>query len=165
MLYDPITGELSCVYRTVQEYLALGKKPQAVIAYGDLMGLGTQRALIDAGLRVPEDVGVIALTGTHLSAKAHPAMTVVAQPMARMGQTAADMLSEMIRDGTRRLLGRHIPCQLIFRESFPLPAAMADEVRAYNELAVISHRPTMPVNEEAVTDEPADLDTSSGSEL
>lgn len=134
-------------YHAIRQYLSEGNRPQVIVAFGDLLGIGALRALHEAGIKVPDQVGVIAGTGTELSAQTHPSMTVVAQPMAQMGRMAAEMLSEMIRDDTRRLLGRRIPCELIFRESFAMPPALADDIRKHNDRSFVSYRPARTSNE------------------
>jgi DNA-binding LacI/PurR family transcriptional regulator len=111
-------------YRATRNILEEGFRPQGVFTTGDFLAAGAIHALKDAGLRVPEDVGVIGATGLDRSAQLEPPLSVVAQPMEEMGRTAAKMLLEMIREGTRRYAPRRIPCSLILRESMKVSQEM-----------------------------------------
>ncbi|MCC6424144.1 MAG: substrate-binding domain-containing protein [Phycisphaerales bacterium] len=120
-------------YQAIREYLArVDQPPQAVVAFGDLLAVGAERALHQAGLRVPEQVAVIGGTGSIINEQAHKTIGVVAQPMDQMGHTAADMMLEMIRTNQRRILGRTIHCQLDLRHSLSVSAELADEISQYN---------------------------------
>ena len=60
-------------------------------------------------LSVPGDVGIIGSTGLDVAEYSHPSLTVLQQPMEAMGIEAARMLLEMVREETRRLVGRYVP--------------------------------------------------------
>lgn len=116
-------------YDAVAHYLSSGGQiPQAVFATGDLLALGAMRACRERGLRIPEDVGIIGSTDMRAAALAHPPLTVLAQPMADIGQQAVQLLLSMRRSGTHRIIGRQIPSPLIFHESFPVPDDLACEM-------------------------------------
>lgn len=107
-------------YQATRSVLEEGFRPQGVFTTGDFLAAGAIHALKEAGLRVPEDVSVIGATGLEWSAHLDPPLSVMAQPMEEMGHTAAKMLLEMIREGTRRYAPRRIPCPLILRESMKI---------------------------------------------
>jgi LacI family transcriptional regulator len=91
----------------------------AVFASSDLMAYGVIDALHDLGYRVPEDISVVGFDDID-SAKYHkPALTTVHQQRLKMGETAAKILLELIRDKDNDGITRHIciPTQLIIRES------------------------------------------------
>jgi DNA-binding LacI/PurR family transcriptional regulator len=108
-------------YQATRSVLAGGFRPQGVFAAGDLLALGAIRALREAGMRVPEDVAVIGGTGWPTSDQFDPPLSVLAQPMEEIGRTAAQLLMEMIREGTRKYAPRRIPCELILRQSTKIP--------------------------------------------
>jgi DNA-binding LacI/PurR family transcriptional regulator len=120
-------------YQAIGNYLAGAKQPpRAVVAFGDLLAIGAERALQQAGLNVPEQVAVIGGTGSVILEGSYNTIGVVAQPMEPMGHAAADLMLEMIRGGRRRILGRTIHCDLHLRHSFPLSDDLQDEIRQYN---------------------------------
>jgi DNA-binding LacI/PurR family transcriptional regulator len=98
--------------------------PRGVFCVGDLLALGAIRYCREHNLAVPGDVGVIGATGLDVAAYAHPSLTVLQQPMEAMGIEAARMLLEMVREETRRLVGRFVPSPLIPRESLPIDAEL-----------------------------------------
>jgi DNA-binding LacI/PurR family transcriptional regulator len=104
-------------YRATKDLLDEGNRPQAVFATGDFLAAGAIHALRDAGLSVPQDVNVIGATGMQTSAHMDPPLSVVAQPMEKIGRAAGQMLREMINEGTRQYAPRRIDCPLILRDS------------------------------------------------
>ncbi len=64
----------------------------AVLAYNDLMAIGLLSGLQRLGIAVPEEVSVVGIDDTPLSALARPALTTVATPSAAAGRSAVDML-------------------------------------------------------------------------
>lgn len=120
----------SAGYAQTRAYIKeTGKIPQAVFAISDTLAMGAIKALREAGARVPEDVGVIGATGLELAGHSDPALTTLAQPMMEIGRQAGEMLTFMIREGVRRLVGRRIPGPLIFRDSIQVPEALQEETQ------------------------------------
>ncbi|MEA5455629.1 LacI family DNA-binding transcriptional regulator [Sinomonas sp. JGH33] len=77
---------------SVAKLLASGAAPSALICVNDAVGLGAYQALQDAGLRVPDDVSVIAFDGSPLATAVRPALTSVALPHEALGRLAAQLL-------------------------------------------------------------------------
>lgn len=94
-----------------------------VFCAGDILASEIMRACIAAGLEVPGQVAVMGSTGLQLAEHTSPKMSVLEQPMQALGKAAMDLLLEMIDTGQRRLPARHIPCPLVYRESFPMVEA------------------------------------------
>lgn len=72
--------------------LALRNRPTAIFASSDLQAVGLLRAAHERGLRVPEDLAVIAFDGTEESEYSWPPLTVVAQPVDEMARTAVQLV-------------------------------------------------------------------------
>lgn len=134
--YVPVGNDYrdAIAYERMRAYLAGNSAPQGIFAMGDLMAIGAIRACRAAGLRVPEDVSVISDTGMTLAEHADPPLTLVRQPMGRMGRELAHMLLEMIRAGARRRPGRYIPTTFVFRQSTRVPPDIQRELNAAAEL-------------------------------
>ena len=82
-------------YRAMQELLArfegrASERPTAVFAAADVMAFGALRAAGEAGLRSPRDLDVVGFDDVESSAYA--GLTTLRQPMAEMGQLAAEKL-------------------------------------------------------------------------
>ncbi|MCL4466897.1 MAG: LacI family transcriptional regulator [Chloroflexi bacterium] len=86
--------------------LNLPEPPTAILAANDMCAFGAMRAVHTCGLIPGQDVSVIGFDDIHLAAHWQPALTTVAQPLRRIGFTAAQMLI----DG---LSGRDVQKQLI----------------------------------------------------
>ncbi len=74
------------------ELLALDPRPEAIFATSDQLAIGLLRAIHEQGLRIPEDVAVVAFDGTMESEYCWPPLTVARQPLAQMAAAAMDLV-------------------------------------------------------------------------
>lgn len=88
------------------EVLAAGPSPDGVFAASDLMAVGALRALRDAGLSAPHDVGLVGFDDSPVCRHTDPELTSVHQPVARMGRVMADVL-------LARIAGDEVPTQTV----------------------------------------------------
>lgn len=82
-------------YRAGLEYFrgrAAGERPTAVTCYNDLVALGLCRALVELGIRVPEDLSVVGFDDIGFLDYLPLRLTSVRIPKFEMGQLAAQML-------------------------------------------------------------------------
>jgi LacI family transcriptional regulator len=84
-------------YELTQQLLALPRRPTALFCGDDLIALGAMDALLDAGLRVPEDVAVVGVDDVQAASLRQVALTTVRQPTAEMGRRAVQLLLERMR--------------------------------------------------------------------
>lgn len=68
------------------------ERPTAVICASELAAFGLVQAVEQARLRVPEDLSVVGFDNTPFSAVCRPALTVIAQPIERIGELATRAL-------------------------------------------------------------------------
>lgn len=66
--------------------------PTAVLVSSDVQAMGLMHALSNHGASLPGDLAVIAVDGTRAGQHASPSLTVVAQPIQRLGQMAVEHL-------------------------------------------------------------------------
>jgi LacI family transcriptional regulator, galactose operon repressor len=83
-------------YPFAKQLLARKKPFTALFAYNDISAIGAIRALQEQGLRVPQHVSVMGFDDIPGAAFNTPSLTTVRQPLARMGQVAAQTLLERI---------------------------------------------------------------------
>lgn len=76
----------------VSAYLADSAPPTAFICLNDRIAMGTYQAVIEAGMRIPNDVSVIAFDGSDLSSWLRPKLTSIAIPHFEMGRQAVELL-------------------------------------------------------------------------
>ncbi|MFM8240540.1 MAG: LacI family DNA-binding transcriptional regulator [Actinomycetota bacterium] len=87
----------------------------AIFVANDLAAIGALAGLRDRGLRVPEDVALVGYDGMRLLDSLD--LTTVAQPLADMGRTAADLLMERIADPSRSAVHRRMETRIVVRGS------------------------------------------------
>jgi LacI family transcriptional regulator len=72
------------------------RRPDAVVAYNDLIALGLMSEANTLGVRVPDDVSVAGFDNIDFGRYASPALTTVDMQSERMGQVAMQRLFEVI---------------------------------------------------------------------
>ena len=71
----------------------------AIFAASDEMAIGALSAAYQMGIRVPDEVSVIGYDNLNLAEMSIPPLTTVEQPLAKMGETAAEMLFSILETG------------------------------------------------------------------
>lgn len=103
------------------ELLQLRPRPTAVVVANVAAAVAALSAARHAGVRVPDDLSVIAIHDIPLAANLAPALTTVGMPLREMGRAALAMLAEDDRDAGVRVVRQ--PTELILRESTGPPRA------------------------------------------
>ncbi|MCX6064921.1 MAG: LacI family DNA-binding transcriptional regulator [Chloroflexi bacterium] len=105
-------------YHAMQELLQLQPRPSAVLAANDLMAMGAYQAIIEAKLRIPEDIAVVGFDDIPSAKLLTPPLTTVSQFQEKLGRRAAEMIFERI-DGLYNSESRieKLPFELIIRAS------------------------------------------------
>jgi LacI family transcriptional regulator len=88
-------------YYTTSSLLTQSKPPTAIIAGGIDMLSGVLRAIRMLGLRIPQDISVVGSGKSDLSELHQPPIAVVSWDQKEVGSTAAEMLLDLIVNGTR----------------------------------------------------------------
>jgi LacI family transcriptional regulator len=78
-------------------FLLGGGRATAFVCMNDRVALGTYQALMDCGLRVPEDVSVVSFDDSELAAWLRPGLTSIGIPHFEMGQLAVELLAAETR--------------------------------------------------------------------
>ena len=115
--FEPtITARMEQILR-----LPPSERPTALICTTDTMAVDAVLSLTRLGLRVPEDVSVIAHDDTTIAAACTPPLTAMRQPFRPMGERAVDVLLSQLEAeasiGCRELF----PTELIPRQSSAPP--------------------------------------------
>jgi LacI family transcriptional regulator len=77
-------------YEAIQALLGHSSLPSGIICSSDVQAVGAAAALIEHGLRIPDDVALVSIDGTSLSAFTNPALTAMRQPIAQMARLAIE---------------------------------------------------------------------------
>jgi len=105
-------------YEGMQRLLRVRPIPDGVFCYSDPVAIGAIKAILEAGLRVPQDISVVGAGNVHYSDQLTVPLTTVDQGTCQMGARAAELLLERI--GLKRSLQPKkilIPPKLVERES------------------------------------------------
>ena len=102
--------------------LALDDPPTAIFAANNFIAFGAVRALRDLGLKVPDDISVVAFDDLPVEWVAEPFLTVAAQPAYDIGRRAAELMIDRL-EGERTAAGESVvlPFELIVRRSTAAP--------------------------------------------
>ncbi len=111
--YDDAGG-----YRAMQELLRLNPPPDGVFCYNDPVAAGAIKAVLEAGLNVPNDIAIIGAGNVHYSDLLRVPLSTVDQSSSAIGETAAELLTQCMEakmvPRPKRIL---IAPRLVVRES------------------------------------------------
>ncbi len=100
-------------YVAGMDLLRRARRPTAIFAVSDLIGVGVLRAAHELGLRIPDDLAVITFDGTRESEFSWPPLTTVRQPVEAMATEAI----RLILDPPSEQTYRRFDTELIVRRS------------------------------------------------
>lgn len=107
-------------YDVTKSLLAKHRHFTAMFAFNDISAIGAIRALLDSGIKVPNEVSVIGFDDIQNAAFQNPRLTTIRQPLRRMGELAAETLLKRINGGEYPKIVAVEP-ELIVRESTAAP--------------------------------------------
>ena len=90
----------------------------------DVMAIGAMRALLDSGLRVPEDISVVGFDGLELGAYYIPKLTTIRQDAEQLARRGVELLLQALEEESP---ARHekVPFELAVQDSvMHLPAPL-----------------------------------------
>lgn len=102
--------------------------PTATFVSNDTMGVGLLKALLEAGLRLPEEMAIVAVGDPPHMAYTYPALTTLEMPIVEAGRVAARILLNWIRNGKPEYAQRVLlSCKLRIRQSCGATIAAINE--------------------------------------
>ncbi len=105
-------------YRAAQELLGRRVRPTAIFCYSDLVAFGVMRAVLQAGLRIPEDMAIVGYDDMEFCAHAQVPLTTVRIPKRALGEKAVEMLVGNLKPGERAgKRSAKLPVELVIRDS------------------------------------------------
>lgn len=84
--------------QAARELIATSQPPDAIFCGNDLLALGALRALIQAGVRVPDDIAVIGIDDIEDTRFSTPALTTVAPDKGAIARLSVQLLASRIDD-------------------------------------------------------------------
>jgi len=100
----------------MESLLNLKRRPDAVFCHNDPAAIGAMNAILDRGLRIPEDIAVIGCGNIRYSESLRVPLSTIDVPAQMIGEHAAEMILRQVADGKepKSIL---IPPRLIQRQS------------------------------------------------
>ncbi len=93
-------------------------KPGRAEAYfcgDDVLSIGALSAVKDAGLRVPEDVGIIGFNDMEIAGWENIDLTTIHQPIEQIVNSSVELMLAMLDEPDRRPEARLFPCRVVER--------------------------------------------------
>ncbi|WP_188456976.1 LacI family DNA-binding transcriptional regulator [Virgibacillus oceani] len=103
--------------QAMKKLLTVHPEIDGIFVGNDLMGVGVLKGAKELGIRVPDELSVIAFDGIMLGETTTPSLTTMAQPIYEIGARAAEMLLEQINDSKYQSKREEFTVQLIERQS------------------------------------------------
>jgi LacI family transcriptional regulator len=112
---------LASGHEMTKQVLSGKPRPTALFAANNFIAIGALRVLREAGLRVPEDMAVVAFDDLPEEIVIEPFLTVSAQPAYQMGRKAMELLLARITgESSKEFQEIILPTELIIRASSDL---------------------------------------------
>lgn len=103
--------------RAEMQRLLTQSPAQAYFCGDDLLAVGAMSAIKEAGLSVPDDIGLIGLNDMEMSRWQNIGLTTIRQPVAEIIDAAIDLVVTTIEHPERTPEVRLFPCSLVNRSS------------------------------------------------
>jgi len=114
-------------YEIGEHFAELSDRPEAMFVYNDLSALGFERAVLDKGLRVPDDVAIVGFDDIKRGVVAPVPLTTIHQPTDEIGAVAFEHL-------VKRIEGESVPVRTILKPSLVVRESCgASKGRNYSE--------------------------------
>ncbi|MCC6803468.1 MAG: LacI family DNA-binding transcriptional regulator [Anaerolineae bacterium] len=112
----------ACGYDYAAQLLRITPRPTAIFAANNFIAIGVMRWLRERGLRVPEDISVVAFDDLPPAITIDSFFTVAAQPAYEMGRQATLLLlAHLAGDGATEPQEIVLPVEMIVRKSSGIP--------------------------------------------
>jgi LacI family transcriptional regulator len=79
-------------HKAMCQLLSRKERPDGVFCFNDPVAAGALKAILNAGLRIPEDIAVIGVGNVHYSDQLRVPLSTVDQSSALVGRIAAELL-------------------------------------------------------------------------
>ena len=109
--------DLESGYQAMKQLLSLTNIPTAVFCSNDDMAVGAIKAIMNEGLRVPEDISIIGFDDNVFSSFLSPALTTIKKPIEEISIKGAGKLLKLIDDKNLERERIYVPTVLQIRES------------------------------------------------
>ena len=86
-------------YRLGKKLISSGIEFDCVYAVADSIAIGACKALLESGVRIPEDCGIAGFDGLEETQYYHPSLTTMRQPVEKIAEESVRILFAMLHNG------------------------------------------------------------------
>lgn len=104
-------------YNCTMDMIRTNNLPSAIFATADTLAYGAINAILDSGLRIPQDIAVVGYDDNSLSKSMRPSLTTVNVNRQEFGRVAVKELVNLIKNPNNESSVVYIKNRLIIRES------------------------------------------------
>lgn len=104
-------------YKGAKQLLSLSERPTAIFAASDAMAIGAEKALLENGVKIPDEIAVFGFDGLDFAEYVHPSLSTIVQPRYEMGVFAMQRMLEFFNAKESREPRVIMSYKLIARES------------------------------------------------
>jgi LacI family transcriptional regulator len=105
-------------YEAAKKLLRLKRVPDGIFCFNDPIALGAMRAILDAGLRIPEDIAVVGCGNVLYSDFLRVPLTSVDQDSSAIGRHSAELALSLVNaNGAVRRKTHLVTPRLVVRAS------------------------------------------------
>ena len=105
--------EIDDGFRAFEKLKLIGELPEIILAVNDRVALGAYKAIRRAGLKIPDDIGIIGYGFSETAQLFSPTLSIINQDPRKMGRIAANLLIDEIQGITTSTLA-----QVLIEEDF-----------------------------------------------
>jgi LacI family transcriptional regulator len=116
-LLEAGSGDTAANIQATLRLLDLRDRPTAIVAGNNLSTICAMRAIRERRLRIPQDIALVGFDDFDWADLFEPRLTLIAQPVAQIGEKAARMLVERIADRSLPPRTVRLEPSLVLRES------------------------------------------------
>lgn len=103
--------------RTEMVRLLQAGHAEAYFCGDDVLSIGVLSAIRDAGLGVPDDIGIIGLNDMEMASWENIALTTIHQPIRQIVDSSVELMCAMLDDPDRYPEARLFPCRVVERST------------------------------------------------
>ena len=106
-------------YSAMDKIIKEKKNIDAVFAANDPIAIGAFQRIKEAGLKIPDDIGIVGFSNNKITSLVEPPITTVNQPSFNMGKRAAEILIKLINEDNIKIepIVEVLDTELIIRKS------------------------------------------------
>ena len=106
-------------YECAKRFLEMKERPEGLFIMLDSLALGAMIQFKGSGLRIPEEMAVVAFGLNPMLKHISPSVTMIGNSMADTGETALKVLMTVINNNIKMPISKLIPPKYEFGDSFP----------------------------------------------